>query len=529
MVEPARAARAAGTVSFAVFLSRILGLVRDQVFAKLFGAGLYNDAWLVAFRIPNLLRDLFAEGALSSAFVPTFTEFLEKKGRSDAWLLANLVLSGILVLLGAFTLILLFFPEVLVYLLAAGFREVPGKVEITASLLRLLAPFLMLIAMASVAMGMLNALNHFFIPALAPALFNVAVILAGLVLAPQFERWHILPIHAMAVGALLGGLLQYAVQIPLLRKEGFRFRFRFDFEHEGVLRIIRLLAPAIVGVGAVQFNVLVNTQIASFLQENGPVSWLSYAFRIVYLPIGLFGVAVGIVNLRDVSVFAAQKNWDELKETVANSIKLIMVMAVPSTIGLMVLAVPVVHVLFERGDFMARDTYHTAYALVCYSLGLVAYSGMKVYVPTFYALDDTRTPVRISVLAVASNLVINLVLVGFILPADIRYVGLPLGTALSVILSNVLIARSFKKRLGSLGPYSVLPTFLKTLLASSVMGVVVFFTSRLFHWGGDEMGLIEKVTALALCIGTGVAVYLSFCQFLKVTEIRQLFRRMSRS
>ncbi len=288
MAQAARSARAVGKVSFAVFLSRILGLVRDQVFAKLFGAGLYNDAWLVAFRIPNLLRDLFAEGALSAAFVPTFTDYLHKKGRTDAWVLANLVLSALLVLLGAFTLALSIFSESFVYLLAAGFSDVPGKVEITADLLKILSPFLMLIALASVGMAILNTLNHFFIPALAPALFNVAMISAGIFLVPQFEKWGILPIHAMGVGALVGGLLQYGLQLPLMRRHGYRFRFRIDLGHEGLRKIARLMAPAIVGVSAVQINVLVNTQIASFLQDNGPVSWLSYAFRIIYLPIGLF-------------------------------------------------------------------------------------------------------------------------------------------------------------------------------------------------------------------------------------------------
>ena len=268
MADSVRSARAAGKVGLAVFLSRILGLVRDQIFAKLFGAGLYNDAWLVAFRIPNLFRDLFAEGALSAAFVPAFTEALQKNGRAHGWMLANLVLSGLLVLLGGFALLLPLVSEWFVYLLAAGFSEVPGKVDITSNLLVLLAPFLMLVAMASVGMAILNSLNHFFLPALAPAAFNLALILAGLFLAPRFEDWGVLPIYAMGVGALVGGLLQYLIQLPLMRREGYRFQFRLSWQHEGVRRIIRLIAPAILGVGVVQINVLVNTQIASFLRRE---------------------------------------------------------------------------------------------------------------------------------------------------------------------------------------------------------------------------------------------------------------------
>ncbi len=522
MPQPAQSARAAGKVSIAVFLSRILGLVRDQVFANLFGAGFYNDAWLVAFRIPNLLRDLFAEGALSAAFVPTFTEFLRNKGRSEAWVLANLVLSVLMVLLGGLALLFPFIAEPFVYLLAAGFAEVPGKVEVTSNLIRILSPFLMLVAMASVGMAILNTFNHFFIPALAPALFNLAVIGAGLFLAPQFTSWGILPIYAMGIGALLGGVLQYVVQLPLIRRHGYRFEFRLLLSHPGVRKIGRLIAPAIVGVSAVQINVLVNTQIASFLQENGPVSWLSYAFRIIYLPIGLFGVAVGVVNLRDVSVFAAQENWEELKETVANSIKLISIMAVPSSVGLMVLAIPVVDVLFERGGFTSSDTLYTGYAVICYALGLFAYSCMKVYVPTFYALDDTRTPVRISLIAVFSNLVVNLILVFFVLPEGYRFVGLALGTALSVTLSCLLLARSFRRRLGSLQTYRVLPTFFKTVAAAAVMGILVLLLDRCFDGLWEEMNFWQELISLGGCIMAGIITYFGCCRLMRVEETRFL-------
>lgn len=524
MTQPAQSARAAGKVSIAVFLSRILGLVRDQVFASLFGAGLYNDAWLVAFRIPNLFRDLFAEGALSAAFVPTFTEFLHKKNRAETWLLANLVVSGLLVFLGGFALLLPFIAEPLVYVLAAGFAEVPGKVEVTSTLIKILSPFLLLMALSSVGMAILNAFNHFFLPALAPAFFNIAVIGSGLFLAPELERWGILPIYAMGIGALLGGVFQCLVQLPLMYQHGYHFQFRLALRHEGVRKIGWLIAPAIVGVSAVQINVLVNTQIASFLQENGPVSWLSYAFRIIYLPIGLFGVAVGVVNLREVSVFAAQGNLEELKETVANSIKLISIMAVPSSVGLMVLAIPIVDVLFERGGFTAVDTLHTGYAVSCYALGLFAYSCMKVYVPTFYALNDTRTPVRISMIAVLSNLGINLVLVFFVLPEGYRFVGLAFGTALSVTLSYVLLARSFGRRLGSLHAYAVIPTFLKTVVAAVIMGILIFFLNQYFHKLWKEMDFWQELISLGACVFVGVVSYFGCCRLMRIKEIRFILR-----
>ena len=525
MIRRAQSARAAGAVSLAVFLSRILGVVREQVFARFFGAGIYNDAWLVAFRIPNLLRDLFAEGALSSAFVPTFTGHLRQKGLSEAWLLANLVFSGLLMVLGTITLILVTFPTFFVLLLGAGFAEVPGKIEITASLTRILSPFLMLVTMASVAMGVLNALNHFFIPALAPALFNAALILSGFFLAPQFKEWGIEPIFAMAVGALIGGFLQYGVQVPLLRRHGYRFRFLIDFHHEGVRRMAQLMAPAVVGISALQINIVVTTFIASFLRDNGPISWLNYAFRIVYLPIGLFGVAVGTVNLREVSVSAAEQEWEDLKETVAHSVKLVSLLAVPSMVGLILLSRPIVKVLFERGEFTHGDTLSTANALTFYSLGLLAYCLVKIYGPTFYALDDTRTPVRISVTAVVTNIITNLILV-WTLPSGYQYLGLACGTAFSVSLNAILLARGFRKKVGSLGRYHVSMTIVKMVTSAAVMGLLVFFLHHLLEGRWEEMGFPGEVSALLVSVCVGIGVYFWCCRLFRIQEVNYLFDRL---
>jgi len=513
-------------VSFAVLLSRVLGLVREQVFAGLFGAGLFMDAWLVAFRIPNLLRDLFAEGALSSAFVPTFTEYLQTKGKAQAWELANLVLSTLMVLLGLITILLFYFSDYFVFVLAAGFEDVPGKVEVTSVLIRILSPFLALVAFASITMGILNTLNHFFLPAFAPALFNLTLIISGFLLVPRFEESGLLPIYAMGVGAILGGILQWVVQIPLLHKHGFRFRFRINLRHPGIRRMARLIGPAIIGVSAVQINVLVNTQLASFLQENGPVSWLSYAFRIIYLPIGLFGVAVGIVNLKEVSSYAARQQWEELKETVANSVRLIAFLSIPSAIGLFILAVPVVRVLFERGDFDPLDSQYTAYAVMAYTVGLFAYSTVKVYVPTFYALNDTRTPVRISIIAVVTNIIVNLSLI-FLLPDDYRYVGLALGTSVSVILNSNLLAYSFRRRLGDLSTYGVVPMIMKTLAAGAVMGLAVAWLSS--QWRiTPEQSTLTQVSSLFLIIAIAVALFVTLCRGLNVEELNYFLPRRIR-
>ena len=335
-----RSTRAARGISLAVLVSRVLGLVRDRFFAQLFGAGAFMDAYNVAFRIPNLFRDLVAEGALSSAFVPTFTEILRKQGKEEAWRLANLVVSALLFLLGLLAVAFFVLSDYWVYLLAAGFAGDPGKLEVTSNLVRILSPFLMFVSVASILMGMLNALNRYFVPALAPALFNLALIFFCIFLVPWFEYEGILAVYAVALGALVGGALQCAVQFPLLYRQGYRFRLGLDFRHPALRRIGRLVAPALLGVSALQINVLINTQLASWLGGDGPISWLGFAFRIMYLPIGLCGVAVGVVNLREVSVSAAREEWDGVKAMVAHSVKTVSLIALPAGIGLLILAGP---------------------------------------------------------------------------------------------------------------------------------------------------------------------------------------------
>ena len=521
---------AVGKVSLAVFLSRVLGLAREMTFAKLFGAGFANDAFVVAFLVPNLFRDLFAEGALSSAFVPTFTDYWRNKARSEAWLLASMVLSGLMVLLGAFALLLFLFADESVYLVASGFADEPGKAELTASLIRILSPFLLFVALAAAAMGMLNTMGHFFLPALAPAIFNLAIVVAGFTLAPYFESRGIEPILAMGVGALLGGFLQFGVQLPLLYRAGFRFRFRLNIGHPGIRRILRLLGPAVIGISAIQINVLVNTQMATYLEPgDGPVSWLKYAFRILYLPVGMVGVAVGIVNLRNVSVSAAAEKWEELKQTVASSLRLVSLLAIPSTVGLIVLADPIVRILFERDSFTPQDTQATALALSCYSLALIGYSFQKVLVPTFYALNDTRTPVRISLLAVAVNLTISAVLVFGILnrlAPEYAYLGLAIGTALSLSLQIVLLARAFSLRMGSMQAYQLRPTLGRMAVAALLMAGVVEGVRRGMEANFPGDGLAVQTLILAVCIGCGGVVYFGLCHWMGVAESRTVISRI---
>ncbi|MBI2822831.1 MAG: murein biosynthesis integral membrane protein MurJ [Acidobacteria bacterium] len=515
------AVRAAGTVSLATLVSRISGLVRDQVFAALFGAGMYMDAFNVAFLIPNLLRDLFAEGALSAAFVPTFTKYLSSRSRQEAWELASLVINALLVILSLFTLLILLLAKYFVLLFAYGFTQTPGKVELTATLTRIMSPFLMMVALAAVAMGVLNATGRYFVPAVAPAFFNIGNILAGILLVPVFTGYGKEGILAMAVGSLVGGAGQFLIQVPLLRRQGFRYRLKLSFSHPGLRQIGRLMLPATIGLAAVQINLVVNRQLAASLPGDGPVSWLSYAFRLIYLPIGLFGVAIATVNLRETSLDAARNDLDSLRRTLADSLKMVMVLTIPSTFGLAILSQPIIQMLYQRGRFTEADTTATAHALIAYSLGLFAYSCVKTLVPTFYALNDTRTPMRISLIAVLLNIIFNLALV-----RPLGYIGLALGTSLTAWINVALLSRAFYRKLGSFESRErLLSTFLRCTLASVGMSAVVLAAYRAVpsSWTGRSLAL---ALVLAGMISLGCCVYALLCVKLRVSELEVLWKAL---
>src|SRR5688572_22033008 len=388
-------ARSAASAGAATMTSRILGVVREQVLAALFGAGNAMDAYNVAYRIPNLARDLFAEGAMSSAFVPTFTRHLTTEGKTSAWRLGNLVVNSLMVITVCLVVIGIVFAEPLVNLFASAYRSVPGKFELTVFLTRLMLPFLTFVALAAAFMGMLNSLHRFFIPALSPAMYNVATIICALVLVPLMPGLGMPTIAAIAVGSLLGGVAQLALQWPMLRREGFRYRPIFDWHDESFRRVLVLMGPGTIGLAATQINVFVNTVLATG-QGTGAVSWLNYAFRLMYLPIGLFGVSIATATLPAVSRHAARHDTAAVRTTIADGMSLMLMLNIPATVGLVALAVPIVRVIFERGAFTAADTAATAAALQFYAIGLLGYSVVRIVSPTFYALGRNRTPVLVS-------------------------------------------------------------------------------------------------------------------------------------
>ena len=470
-------ARHVGAVSAATFLSRILGLLRDQVFAAWFGAGTAADAFNMAFRVPNLVRDLFAEGAMSASFVPTFTSWRERQGDEAAWALGRQLMSTLLaVLLALCALAWLIAPQLL-SVMAGGFAAVPGKLPLTVSLTRIMLPFLPAVALAAAAMGMLNARGVFFLPALAPALLNVGMIVFGLSLIPVCRLVGWPPIAAMALGVVLGGLLQFACQLPALHRLGFRMRLEIPTWHPGVRRVAMLMLPATVGLAATQLNIFVSQAIAASFRE-GSVSWLQYAFRLMQLPIGLFGVAVATVSLPALSRAAARKDVPELRSTLSESVRLVFLLTVPSALLLAVMAQPIIALLFQHGRFHAGDTVATAGALVMYCVGLPAFAAVGIFARAFYALGDTRTPVRATFVAVGVNLALNLLFVGPLKGLGLAHRGLALATSVTSFVNLLQLSWRLRTRLGSIDGARLLRSLSRILVASAAVGLLLAVALR---------------------------------------------------
>ncbi len=510
-------AGAAGSISAATMVSRVLGVLREMVMARYFGAGLYTDAFNVAYRIPNLLRDLFAEGALSSAFVPTFVRYLTQAGRKEAWLLANRVINALAVVLGGVTLLIFFGAKWFVYLLAAGYAEIPQKFALTVQMTKIMSPFLLWVALAAVAMGMLNACGSFFLPAMAPSAFNVCCILAGILLSPLMPHWGLEPIISMAIGALAGGMSQFLVQVPAAYRAGFRYRLALDFQDPGLRRIARLMLPAVIGLSATQINITVDNQLASRM-GNGPVSWLNYAFRLMQLPIGVFGVAIATATTATVSLHAAQNSMGKLRGTVSSSLRLAACMTFPATVGLIVFRGEIVRLLYERGSFLAVDTLQTSRALLYYALALFAYSAVKILVPTFYALDDTRTPVRTSVLTVAVKIAVNFALVW-----RMQFLGLALATALASWLNFGLLMRALARRTrDETWHWRGLSAYLRIALASVIMGGIASLAFRVAEYVFGKASHWALTLDLGAAIAAGMAAMLPLLYVFRVTEAAEL-------
>ncbi|HUA89924.1 MAG TPA: murein biosynthesis integral membrane protein MurJ [Steroidobacteraceae bacterium] len=515
--------RAAGVVGLAVLCSRVLGLAREQIFAALFGGGRVMDAFTIAFRIPNLLRDLFAEGALSTAFVTVFARTAATRGEGEAWRLANKVTTLAVVTLSAITLLGIASAPWLVAALAPGFD--PGKAALTVTLTRVMYPFILLVSLAALVMGMLNARNVFGVPAMASSFFNLGSIIAGVALGywldPHFGPHAIL---GLAVGTLVGGALQLGVQLPALRRAGYHYRPELAWRDPGVRSILRLMGPSVIAASTTQVNVLVNSVFASELGD-GPTFWLTVAFRLMQLPLGVFGVALGTVALPLLARMAATNNMPVFRSELARGMRLAFLMTIPASIGLIVLAEPIISVLYQHGRFGAYETAESAGALRFYAIGLCGYAALKVLVNAFYAIDRRKTPMVVSFIAVALNLVLNLV---FTRQLGWGHRGLAFSTA-CVATSNFLILYALMRaHLGRLESRAMATLLLRVGLASAVLGAIA--------WAGGHYLLADWATAafwpkcltlLGVIAVSGLA-FLVCANALRIREVHDILAALRR-
>ena len=508
-------AKHAGTVGAATLLSRVLGLVREQVMAGFFGAGFATDAFNVAFRIPNLLRDLFAEGALSSAFVPSFTAVLQQRGEAAAWTFARQLISILVVVLGVVCIAGWIAAPALVRAFAPGFAAVPGKLELTVLLTRVMLPFLPTLSVAAVCMGMLNARGRFAVPALAPSLLNLGMIVFGVALIPVCTRTGQPAVLAMALGVVIGGALQLVVQLPSLAAMGFVLRLEVPRWTPDVRRVGWLMLPATLGLAATQLNVLFSTIIASLLAQ-GSVSWLGYAFRLMQLPIGVFGVALATVSLPALSRAAVAGDLRGLTSTLSATVRLVLVLTVPAALWLAAMAPALVALIYQHGHFGRIDTQQTAGALVMYCIGLPAFAAVGVFTRAFYALGDTRRPVQASLVSVAVNMALNLALMG-----SLGHRGLALATSVTSIINVAQLAFYLRRKIGPIDARRILSTGVRVLIAGGVAAGACAAGLRL---AGERArgGLMAELVAVACGLAVGGALTWVMMRALRVTELESL-------
>jgi putative peptidoglycan lipid II flippase len=516
--------RATGVVGIAILCSRVLGLIREIVVAALFGATRNLDAFLTAFRAPNMLRDLFAEGALSTAFVTTFSRRIATEGDESAWKLASKVATLTLVFMSAITLLGIFCAPGLIKILAPGFD--PDKAALTIHLTRIMFPFILLVSLAALAMGMLNAKHVFGMPAMASSFFNIGSIIGGVFfcywLDPQANWRH--PhfgsrgLVGLSIGTLIGGLMQLVVQFPALRRVGFRFRPDFRWRDSGVRTILVLMGPATIAASAVQINVAVNSGFASGLGD-GPMAFLNIAFRLMQLPLGIFGVAVGTVTLPLVSRSAATGDIPAFRSALSHALRLVMVLTIPAAIGLLMLARPIISVIYEHGRFDAHATEQTAVALQFYAIGLVGYSAIKVLAPAFYALDKKYLPMFVSILSIAINFALNWF---FLFKMKMDHRGLALGTSIVAIINFLILYMMMRRYAGRLETGALITTLAKLLVAGALLAGVCWVANRLFFNQGLGMSEWKKIGEVTIAIAAGTLVFFTAAFALRIGEVHDV-------
>ena len=511
MRERRALARTAGLIGSLTFLSRIAGYARDVIIAFFFGASGATDAFYVAFRIPNLLRRLFAEGSLTISFIPVFTEYLEKGDKAEAKRVSDAVFTALIVVLGVITVLGVLFSPVIIKIFASGFKE--EYFNLAVGMNRVMFPYILLVSVVALSMGVLNSLRHFFAPAISPLLLNLGIIATVLVLHSFFA----LPIYTVALGVIVGGVLQVLFQVPFLRMKGFLFSFRSNLSHPAVKRIGLLMAPQLFGLGVYNVNIIISTQYASHL-PMGTVSYLYYSERLIEFPLGIIAVSIATALLPSLSGSAARGESGVFRRDYARALMLMLFAMIPALVGLIVLRVPICNLLYQHGEFSYLDTVYTSQSLLGYALGLWAIGGVRITAPTFYALKDTKTPV----IAAFFSLLVNAALGYFLaFSLDLRHFGLALATSVSAIFQFLILFFEINRRMGRVHIRSILPSLVKVIAASLVMGAVALALSRFGHWEGSGFGA-RKIAVLVGSVSAAGALYFVICRLLGVAEAREV-------
>jgi putative peptidoglycan lipid II flippase len=506
-------AKAAGVMSAATFISRVLGFVRDMIFAVYFGASGVSDTFFAAFRIPNLLRELFAEGSMSSAFIPVLTEYRQKRGDEQANRLVRVTFTFIVIVVGLVCIAGIIFSPAIVTAIAPGFLASPDKFSLTVLLTRIMFPFLLFISLAALVMGALNTKKVFFVPALAPAMLNVTLILSIVLFESKSSR----PIIIAAIGVLAGGFVQFAFQLPSFFRRGYRLGYDPAFRHQGLKKMSILLIPATMGLAVNQVNIVVSNILASYL-PSGSITYLYYSMRLVQFPIGIFGVAMGMAVLPALSEHAVKGDFERLRDDFSFALRLLFFITVPAMAGLIALRVPIVNLLFQRGQFDYAATQGTSEALLFYSIGIWSIVGVRVVTATFYSMQDTKTPVKIAMVAMLSNLVLSLSLMG-----PMKHSGLALANALASGINFVLLFYFLRNRLRRIDARKIIRSFLKIATASAIMGLSGWALLHGELWeksGSNADKILSFGGTVALCVG----IYIALSYLLKSDEMDYLFR-----
>jgi len=525
-------AKAASVVGALTLLSRITGLLRDVIIGYFFGSGMAADAFFVAFRVPNLLRRFVAEGAMTVAFIPVFSEYLSRRSRPEALRAIRAAATLFALLLAAITGAGIAFAPTWTRLFAPGFIDEPGKIDLTISLTRWLFPYIFCVSLVALMGGILNAHRHFAAPALSPAVFNLALIAAAAALIPRLSQ----PVYALAYGVLLGGVCQILIQVGPLAARGISLVPLWEPGHEAIRRILRLMAPMVFGAAVYQVNLMVDTILASVLPE-GTISYLWYADRVFEFPLGIFAVALGTAALPSFSALAARRAYDELGRSLVFSLRVTTLLVIPAAVGIALLATPITSVLFQRGAFSFSDSQLTARALAAFAAGLWSVAAVRIVVSAFYALQDTRTPVLCATAAFCANLLFSLMLMGPVTPAsgsrvsawviaaatnavgvlDLRHAGLALSTSLAATVNLGLLLAVLRRRVRELDLQPLLSSLARSGAAATAMAVPVALVAGSVDW--EHLPLASRALVLAAAVGVGAATFLAAAWALGSPEI----------